>query len=235
MASMLISVKFDSTMENIQSDNGKIRIMIAENQGIFLHSLISLIGSFEDFLITGTAADGFELLKKLEGSKPDVILLDIKKPGLTGIELTKIIDEKMPWVKVISLSKHNHPFFIKEMLKNGVKGFLSKNCTVEELYEGIKRVYHGKTYFCSVCSKVILRDYASESEEGTVDFRTITSREIEIIGYLSDGYSTKEISGKLFISNKTVERHKSNLLKKMKLRNTAQLVKVAVENGLLIH
>jgi len=221
-------------MENM-IENGTIKIMIAENQAIILHSLISLVSSFDEFEITGTASDGHELLKKLEGSKPDIILLDVKKPGLTGIEVTKIIDEKMPWVKVISLSRHNHPFFIKEMLRHGAKGFLSKNCSVEELYEGIKRVYCGKTYFCSICSQVILRDYASESEAGTVDLRTITPREIEIIDYLSEGYSTKEISGKLFISSKTVERHKSNLLKKMKLRNTAQLIKVAVENGLLIH
>jgi len=222
-------------MDKIHGDNGKIRIMIAENQGIILHSLIALIESFGDFEITGTACDGYELLKKLEGNKPDVVIIDVKKPGLTGIEVTRIIDEKMPWVKVISLSRHNHPFFIKEMLKHGAKGFLSKNCTVAELQEGIKSVYIGKTYFCSLCSKVILRDYISEPEVGSVDFRTITPREVEIIGYLSDGYSTKEISDKLFISNKTVERHKSNLLKKMKLRNTAQLVKVAVENGLLIH
>ena len=222
-------------MENVINDNSKIRIMIAENQGIILHSLISLIGSLGGIEITGTASDGDELLKKLEGTKPDVILLDVKKPGLTGIEVTRIIDEKMPWVKVISLSRHNHPFFIKEMLKHGAKGFLSKNCTVEELYEGIKSVYNGKTYFCSLCSKVILRDYVSESEAGSVDYRTITPREVEIIGYLSDGFSTKEISNKLFISCATVERHKSNLLKKMNLRNTAHLVKVAVENGLLIH
>ncbi|MDP1623766.1 MAG: response regulator transcription factor [Bacteroidales bacterium] len=222
-------------MENLHGDNGKIRIMIAENQGIILHSLTSLIESFGDFEITGTASDGNELLKKLEVVKPDVILLDIKKPGLTSIEVTRIIDEKVPWVKVISLSRHNHPFFIKEMLKHGAKGFLSKNCTVDELREGIIRVNSGKTYFCSLCSRVMLRDYASEAVVGAVDFRNITPREIEIIGYLSDGYSTKEISDKMFISNKTVERHKSNLFKKMKLRNTAQLVKVAVENGLLIH
>jgi len=222
-------------MDNPTFNNDKIKLVIAENQGIILQSLISLIGSFREFEITGTASDGSELLKKLEVDKPDVILLDVKKPGLSAIEVTRIIDDKMPWVKVISLSRHNHPFFIKEMLKHGAKGFLSKNCTVEELHEGIKSVFHGKTYFCNFCSKVILRDYAAESEEGEVDFRTITPREIEIIGYLSDGYSTKEISGKLYISDKTVERHKSNLLKKMKLRNTAQLVRVAVENGLLLH
>jgi len=222
-------------MEKTKSDNGKIRVMIAENQGIILHSLIALIGSLGDFEIAGSASDGNELLKKLEITKPDVILLDIQKPGLSGIEVTRIIDEKMPWVKVISLSRHNHPFFIKEMLKHGAKGFLSKNCTVEELLEGIKRVYNGKTYFCSLCTKVILRDYAAETVEGTVDFRNITPREIEIISYLADGFSTNEISAKLFISSKTVERHKSNLFKKLQLRNTAQLVKVAVENGLLIY
>jgi len=218
-----------------QGVNGKIRLLIAENQGIILHSLMSLIASLGDFEIVDTASDGHELLKKLETIKPDVVLLDVKKPGLSGIEVTRIIDEKMPWVKVISLSRHNHPFFIKEMLKHGAKGFLSKNCTVEELHEGIVRVYNGKTYFCSLCSQVMLHDYASELETGKVDFRTITPREIEIIDYLSEGYSTKEISDKLFISSKTVERHKSNLFKKMQLRNTAQMIKVAVENGLLIH
>jgi DNA-binding NarL/FixJ family response regulator len=190
--------------------------------------------SFGNVAISGIATGGEELLKKLEGSKPDIIILDITKPGLNGIEVTRIIDEKMPWVKVISLSKHNHPFFIKEMLKHGARGFLSKNCKVEELHEGIQRVYNGKTYFCSICSRVMLRDYADEPDEGMVDFRKISPREIEIIGYLAEGYTTKEISAKLFISSKTVERHKSNLLKKMQLRNTAQLVKVAMENGLLV-
>jgi DNA-binding NarL/FixJ family response regulator len=221
-------------MQQNRVENDKIKLLIAEHQRIILHALVALLESFNEFEIIGTASNGYELLQQLERAKPDVILLDIKKPALSGIEVTRVIDEKMPWVKVISLSRHNHPFFIKEMLKHGAKGFLSKNCTVEELCEGIKRVYDGKTYFCNVCSQVILRDYATEPEPGTVDFKTITPREIEIIGYLSEGYSTTEISNKLFISSKTVERHKSNLFKKMKLRNTAHLVKVAVENGLLM-
>jgi DNA-binding NarL/FixJ family response regulator len=172
-------------------------------------------------------------MKHLEVSKPDIILLDIKNPKSNGLEVTKVIDEKMPWVKVISLSMNNHPFYIKEMLKHGAKGFLSKNCTSIELFDGIRNVNNGKTYFCSFCSNVLLREIVQTPEEGAIDFRTITSREIEIIGYLSEGFTTKEISGKLFISNKTVERHKSNLLRKLNLKNTAQLVRVASENGLL--
>ena len=121
------------------------------------------------------------------------------------------------------------------MLKNGAKGFISKNCTVQELFEGIKSVFNGRTYFCSICSNVLLQDFSDLPEDGMKYLHPLTPREIEIIRYLSDGLSTKEIATKLFISEKTVERHKTNLLKKMQLRNTAQLVKAAVENGLLVN
>jgi DNA-binding NarL/FixJ family response regulator len=221
-------------MEPARNRHQKIRIIIAEKQCIVLNSLVALIESFGDFEIIGKASDGEELLRSLELSKPDLILLDVQKPGLSCIDVARAIDAKMPWVKVISLSSHNHPLFIKEMLKHGTRGFLSKNCTVEELREGMLRVFDGKTYFCSACSRVIVHDYAFNSETGACDIRTITPREIELISHLAEGYSTREIAPRMFISEKTVERHKSNLLKKMKLRNTAQLVKVAVENGLLI-
>ena len=221
-------------MEPKITDKVKIKLILADNQRIILHALSMLIESLGDFEIIGIVTNGYELLKKLEMSKPDIILMDIVKPGPTSIEVTRIIDERMPWVKVISLSRYNHPVFIKEMLKHGAKGFLSKNCSVDELQEGIMRVYSGKTYFCNLSSQVLLRDYSAESKADIVDFREITAREIEIITLLSDGLSTKEIASKLFISSKTVERHKSNLLKKMHLKNTAHLIKVAMENGLLI-
>ncbi|MFZ4414625.1 MAG: response regulator, partial [Bacteroidales bacterium] len=108
----------------MRSELEKIKVVIAEDQKIILHSLISLLISFGDFEIAGTASDGEGLLKKLESIKPDVILLDIKSPGSTQLEITRIVNEKMPWVKVISLSAYNHPNYIKEMLKNGAKGFL---------------------------------------------------------------------------------------------------------------
>jgi DNA-binding NarL/FixJ family response regulator len=221
-------------MESHSPDGGKIKLILADNQRIVLHALSMLIESLGDFTVIGIVTNGYDLLKKLEVSKPDIILMDIVKPGPTSIEVTRIIDERMPWVKVISLSRFNHPIFIKEMLKHGARGFLSKNCSVEELQEGIMRVYTGKTYFCNLSSQVLLRDYSTESKAGIADFRDVTAREIEIISLLSDGLATKEIASKLFISDKTVERHKSNLLRKMHVRNTAQLIKVAMENGLLI-
>lgn len=211
-----------------------IRVMIAETQGIVLHALQILLQSMGNIEVIGIATDGSDLLRQLELAKPHVILLDVRKPGMTAIDVTRTIDAKMPWVRVISLSDHNHPVFIKEMLKNGARGFLSKNCSIEELNEGIRKVTGGNTFFCRECTQVLLRDYTAPEETAGVDIRAVTAREIEIIGFLSEGYTTKEISDKLYISSKTVERHKSNLLKKLKLRNTAHLVRVAVENGLLI-
>jgi DNA-binding NarL/FixJ family response regulator len=189
----------------------------------------------DDFLIIDTASDGLELLRKLESVKPDVIILDIRKPKMSRIDVARVIDEKMPWVKIISLATKNHPNYIKEMLRLGARGFLSKSCSVQELFDGIRSVYEGKTYFCSLCSKIVLRDFEQKPSEGIIDFRGITPREIEIITMLSEGFTTHEISDRINISEKTVERHKSNLLKKLHLRNTAHLVRIACENGLLIY
>jgi DNA-binding NarL/FixJ family response regulator len=218
----------------MRSELEKIKVVIAEDQKIILHSLISLLISFGDIEIAGTASDKEGLLKKLESTKPDVVLLDIKSPSSAQLEITRTINEKMPWVKVISLASHNHPNYIKEMLKNGTKGFLSKNCTLEELHESIKSVYEGKNYFCKLCSKLLINEFTSEPTQNANDFQSLTRRELQIIWYLSEGDTTKEIASKLFISEKTIERHKTNLLRKMNSKNTAHLVKVAVENGLLI-
>ncbi len=217
----------------MRSELEKIKVFIAEDQKLILHSLISLLISFGDFEIAGTASDGEGLLKKLEAIKPDLILLDIKNPESAQFEITRTINDKMPWVKVVSLSAYNHPIYIKEMLKNGAKGFLSKNCTLEELHEGLKSVYEGKNYFCKLCSKLMISDFTSEASINSENFQSLTRRELEIIRHLSEGDTTKEIAATLFVSEKTVERHKTNLMRKMKSKNTAHLVKVAVENGLL--
>ncbi len=222
-------------MEAEHDNTPIIRMLVAESQGIILHSILALLGTFRDVVVVGTARDGKTLLGLLEVTKPDILLLDLEKPGMSCIEVSRVIDGKMPWVKLISLSRHNHPYYIREMLKHGTKGFLSKDCSVEELHDGIRRVHAGQTFFCSTCSDVMLQDYKAQPRDDGNRFREITHREIEIIRYLAEGHSTKEIAEKLFISDKTVERHKSNLLKKMQLKNTPQLVKVAVENGLLIY
>jgi DNA-binding NarL/FixJ family response regulator len=218
----------------MRSELGKIKVVIAEDQKLILQSLISLLISFGDFEIVGIASDDEGLFKKLDSVTPDVILLDIKSPGLTQLEITETLTKKMPWVKIVSLAEHNHPNFIRQLLKHGAKGFLSKNCSIEELHEGIKSVFEGKTYFCKLCSDLLINNFTSETIQLGSNFGLLTNRELEIIRNLSEGQTTKEIANKLFISDKTVERHKTNLIKKMKSKNTAHMVRIAVENGLLI-
>jgi len=209
--------------------------MIAEDQAIILHSLMILLNSLQNIDVIGTALNGVDLLALLEKEKPDVILMDINMPKMNGIEATKIIDAKMPWVKVIALSMYDHPVYIKKMFKSGAKGFVSKNATKMELGKAIEMVYNGDIYISEEISRILLREYsnATDSDENA-DYTSLTSREIEIIQLLADGLYTKEIAEKLFISDKTVERHKTNILKKLKLRNTAQLVKVAITKGIIV-
>ena len=212
-----------------------IRLMIAEDQAIILHSLLILIGTLPFIEVIGTASNGVDLLTMLDKSKPDVILMDINMPKMNGIEATKHIDEKMPWVKVIALSMYDHPVYIKKMFKSGAKGFISKNASCPELGKAIQMVFEGEIYISDEVSRIMLRDYSNSGYSNDIpDYTSLTSREIEIIQLLSDGLYTKEIAEKLFISDKTVERHKTNILKKLKLRNTAQLIKVAIIKGIIV-
>ncbi len=212
-----------------------IKLMIAEDQAIILHSLMILLNSLQNIEVIGTALNGVELMALLEKDKPDVILMDINMPKMNGIEATKIIDAKMPWVKVIALSMYDHPVYIKKMFKSGAKGFVSKNATKMELGKAIEMVNHGDIYISEEISRILLREYSNSSDsDENADYTSLTSREIEIIQLLADGLYTKEIAEKLFISDKTVERHKTNILKKLKLRNTAQLVKVAITKGIIV-
>lgn len=209
--------------------------MIAEDQAIILHSLMILLNSLENIEVIGTALNGVDLLTLLEKNKPDVILMDINMPKMNGIEATKIIDAKMPWVKVIALSMYDHPVYIKKMFKSGAKGFVSKNATKMELGKAIEMVYNGDIYISEEISRILLREYSNTTDsDDNADYTSLTSREIEIIQLLADGLYTKEIAEKLFISDKTVERHKTNILKKLKLRNTAQLVKIAITKGIIV-
>ena len=219
----------------METTKDHIKIIIAEDHGLIRHALASLLKRIEGFEVIGLAGNGMEVLKQLETAKPDIILMDIKMPQMNGIEATRRINEKMPWIKIIGLSMYDHPTFIKEMLRNGAKGFLSKDCAFEELREAIQTVFTGGTYLCKNASKVVINEFSNNSTISEITgIQSLTPREIQIIQLLAEGNITREIASKLFISEKTVDRHKTNILKKMKLKNTAQLVKIAVDQGIIL-
>ena len=218
----------------MEADYLPIKIMIAEDQVITLHALTSLLDGYLNHVVIGEAQNGMELMRLLEKDKPDIILLDINMPVSNGFETMRIIDEKMPWVRVIALSMFDHPIYIKQMIKSGAKGFISKNCSLEELYHAIVDVHNGIIY--KMPKKIpadTLERNRKKLKPSYPDIYSLTSREIEIIQRLAEGLPASEIAEKLYICAKTVEKHKTNILAKMNARSTAQLVKIAMENGLI--
>jgi two-component system response regulator NreC len=212
-----------------------IKIIVAEDQGLIRHALASLLKRIDGFEVVGLAGNGMEVLTLLETLRPDIILMDIKMPKMNGIETTRKVNEKMPWIKIIGLSMYDHPTFIKEMLRSGAKGFLSKDCAFEELREAIQTVFAGETYLSKNASRMVIDEFSKNSTmPETGGIQSLTTREIEVIQLLAEGNITKEIATKLFISEKTVDRHKTNILKKLNLKNTAQLVKIAVDQGIIL-
>jgi len=211
-----------------------VKIFIVEDQALILKSLAITLDSVSDFQVVGTALNGEELFTSSNGAKPDIILMDIRMPKMSGEEATRKIDEKMPWVKVIALSMYDHPHMIKEMLRAGAKGFLSKQSSFEELCEAIRTVHAGSTYLCKRCRDSVLSTFLQNGEASVSKIEGLTSRELEVIKLLADGLTTEEIARQLSISAKTVERHKSNILGKLNLKNTAQLIRFSIEQGILL-
>ena len=213
-----------------------IKVIIAEDQSIILHAMVLLLKTMRNVEVIGTAGNGEELLRLLDDLKPDIILTDIRMPLLDGFEATRVINEKMPWLKVIALSVYDHPAYIKKLMKNGARGFVSKNSTEQELEKALLTVYNGGTYISEEVARKLLREFTDTvSPTDSFNYNSLTSREIQIIQLLSEGMSTREIAEKLFISNKTVERHKTNILKKTNTRNTPHLIRLSIQNGIIFH
>ena len=161
--------------------------------------------------------------------------MDIDMPVLNGIEATKLIKEKFPHVKVIILSMHNESGLIKTLLKTGADGYVLKNADRSELLEAIKMVSGGKSYF----SADVTRSLAVGDENPGSGFHKenkvadLTTREIEILKLIAEGYSNKEIGDKLFISHRTVDTHRTNLMKKLDVNNVAGIIRFAISNGFI--
>jgi DNA-binding NarL/FixJ family response regulator len=214
---------------------GIIRIIIAEDHRLVRESLVSLVNAARECDVIGTAGDGNELLALLRTRQPNIVLLDIRMPRMNGFEVIRRIVEEKPWIRIIVLSMYSQPAYIKEMLRCGAHGFVSKYSMSDELHEAIRRVHSGGTYLSKSIQDLVIQDFAGKSfENGSGVPKLLSPREIKIIQMLSNGYSAREIAEKLSINEKTVERNKTEILKKLNVRNTAQMVKAAIDNGLLI-
>jgi DNA-binding NarL/FixJ family response regulator len=216
----------------------KTRIIVVDDHQLVLDGLASIVKEIEEIDLLATASNGKEGLKLVEVLKPDLILTDIDMPIMNGIEFTTILKRDFPEIKVIVLTMHSEPSLTKKLMELGADGYLLKNADCKELVEGVLKVASGKSYFSAAVTQSLLNDgkvvtssFASETE--TVILSRLTSREIEILKAIAEGYSNKEIGDKLFISHRTVDTHRTNLMKKLEVHNIAGLIKFAIKSGLV--
>ena len=210
----------------------KIKTIIADDHTMFLQGIDSMLKNENSIEIVGKATNGQEVLAILENKMTNVVVLDISMPKMDGIELTKALKQKYPEIKILILSTHSNSQMIAKLIRIGANGYLLKNAEKNELLEAIHTVSQGNQYFSKEV-KEIYNEFSLKLNQNSITTTQLSSREEEVIKLISQGLTTQEIGDKLFISLNTVNTHRRNLLSKLNAKNTAGLVKYAIENGFL--
>jgi DNA-binding NarL/FixJ family response regulator len=204
--------------------NKKISIIIFDDHNLVAEMWSELINSDPRFQVVGICNDTTDAsMEKIREKRPDVVIMDINIPPLSGIDATKLVKKISPGTKVIGVSMHNQPSFAKRMLKNGAMGYVTKSSNRNEMFEALVSVTANKVYVCKEIQENLAKQVLVDDE--TPDISKLSEREVEVLKYIKDGLSSKEIAEKLFLSARTVEVHRSNILKKLNLKNTASLLK----------
>lgn len=213
-----------------------IKLLLVDDHKIVRDGIISLLQGEPRFLIIGEAENGIEALDKIETLSPDLVILDINMPIMNGLECARKVAEKFPEVKILTLTMLNELEHIKNMLDAGVGGYILKNSGRDELITAINTVMEGQNYFSEEVKNVIMLEMVrKKTATGKIFGEPIplTPREIDVLQLIVDEFTNQEIGDKLFISVRTVDAHRRNLLEKTGSRNTAGLVKFALEHNLL--
>lgn len=208
-----------------------INLVITDDHKMVNDGLASMLSSDSEIIIENTFLNGQDLLEYLSTSTPDVLLLDINLPDINGLEICKIVTRLYPSINTIGLTNFNEISFTKAMMRNGAKGYLLKNTDKEELITAIKTVVKGEIFLPSKLQSRLLE--ASFGVKSNSFIPKLTRREKEVLAEIAEEFTNQEIADKLFISIKTVESHRNNLLQKFEVRNTAGLIKKAYIKGLL--
>lgn len=204
----------------------KTKVFITDDHYMVIEGIRSLLQNEREIEWMGHASNADSCLAYLQNHQPDVILMDINMPGMSGIDLCKLVKEKYPAVFVVGLSTFNQQSFIHKMMDNGASGYVLKNATQQELMEAIITVAKGKTYLSDEAASALKKTEAT-------DMPLITRREKEVLALIAEGLTNIEIAEKLFISSATVDTHRKNLLIKFQTKNTASLVKTAMQLQLI--
>lgn len=206
-----------------------VKVVIADDHKLFLDGIVSLLSTENDVMVVGTASNGRELLEVLSQTNPDVALVDLSMPIMDGVSVMQKAKKDFPGVKFIALTMHDEGAYIVRSVRSGAQGYLLKNTEKEELKNAIHTVYHGGKYFNKEISSRIVENMASGGDAPV----PLSPRELEVLKLVSEGKTTKEIANELFVSTRTVETHRANMMRKLEVMNTAELIRKATKLKLL--
>jgi DNA-binding NarL/FixJ family response regulator len=222
--SLFLSVPIHNAMK-------KISVIIIDDHTLIRQTWSFLLENHPQFSVlaeSGNAEEGIELCKKL---RPEIVMMDINLPGINGLEAVLLIRKFAPAKKILGVSMHGQPAYAKKMIQNGASGYITKNSSQQELLDALQSIHEGKKYICVEIKNALAKEMLCDNDnEHGIDKLSI--REIEVIKLVREGLSSKEIALATSISVKTVEVHRYNILRKLKLRNAAALVDFVNNNGL---
>ncbi|MDH7570383.1 MAG: response regulator transcription factor [Armatimonadota bacterium] len=214
----------------------KIRLLLADDHAVLRSGLRLLLSEQPDMEVVGEASDGEEAVAKTLELKPDMVLLDITMPGMGGLEALERIKKELPSVKVVILTMHDDESYMERIMTSGGSGYVLKKAADTELLCAIRAVQQGGVYLHPAMTRVLVnqlsRKNLANEKQGHLQSK-LTEREREVLKLIAQGYTNKEIADMIFLSVKTVETHKAHIMEKLELRSRAELVRYALDNGLL--
>ena len=212
-----------------------IRILLADDHALMRRGIRALLERHEEFVVVAEAADGREALQLSETHSPDVVVADIAMPVLNGIEAARQITQKSAQVAIVILSMHSDESYVLRALKAGARGYLLKDSPESDLINAILAVHSGKAFFSPVISKMLVEDYIRQLQNrGAEDsYELLTTREREVLQLLAEGKSNKDVAAILDLSLHTVETHRGNILQKLSLHGTPELILYAIRKGVI--
>ncbi len=212
-----------------------IRILIADDHAVFRSGLRALLEKEADLEVVGETGDGLATIKAVDQQEIDVLLLDISMPKLSGPRVAEAVLKKRPHLAIVVLTMHEDEYYLQELFKIGARGFVLKKSTGTDLLQAIRAADRGEQYIDPALASHVISSYVGRQSTGKAQGRLdlLTPREQEVCTLLAYGHTNAEIAGKLFISERTVETHRTNLMAKLDVKSRAKLVRFAIDNGLV--
>ena len=210
-----------------------IRVALVDDHAILREGLRALLTYYDDIEVVGEAADGDQALALVEETHPDIVIMDIAMPTMSGIEATGRVLERFPDVRVLILTQHDNWRYVVELMRAGASGYVMKRSVGSELITALRAVAGGETFIDPVMASTVVRELSAHDGVGAGGPTALTARERQILALIGDGKSGPQIAAQLFLSLKTISWHRTNIMAKLDLHSTAALVRYALENGLV--